>query len=82
MSFPFKVPFEIVSANGVTQGSNGMINVICDEPCAMRRRRSMRPGQGQVEMVYTEMPDGLKVYVRQMEDGSMSIMITKRQIYV
>ena len=82
MMFPFKMPFEIATANGITQATNGMVTISCDEPCNMRRRRTLKPGRGQVEMVYTEMQDGLKVYVRQMEDGGMNIIITKRQIYV
>lgn len=82
MQFPAKIPFEVIAANGVTQGSNGMINIICDEPCNMRRRRTMRIGKGQSEMVYTELRDQLKVYVRQMEDGGINVIITKRELYV
>lgn len=79
-----ELPFEI-SRNGVGAGtgSNGRVVIMSDvNGGTMFRRRSARPGVGNTEMLVVDVGDSVKLYVRQLENGFVQIVITRREIYV
>lgn len=76
-------PFNILQLlNGDITASNGAVLVKSEVPCTMRRRRIMKVGQGgPTEMLYAELPGGVRVYVKQNADLSVTIRITGRELY-
>lgn len=77
-----ETPFEIGSApGGILVASNNRVTVSSDFPCYMRKRRGVAVGGGAAEMLYVQLKDGPRVYVRQFPDGSVAVQITQKELY-
>lgn len=77
-----ETPFEIGSApGGILVAGNGKVTVSSEFPCYMRKRRGFSMGGSAAEMLYVQLKDGPRVYVRQFADGSVAVQITDREIY-
>lgn len=60
------------------------VTVSSEVPSFMRRRRGARMtphGGGLCEMLYVQLLDGTRVYVRQLENGHVDVHVTRREIY-
>lgn len=77
-----ETPFEIGSAsNGTLVASNSRVTVASEFPCYMRKRRGRGIGGFTAEMLYVQLKDGPRVYVRQFADGSVAVQISEKEIY-
>ena len=78
---PFAI--EQVSQNHwVAENANYGVTVASEISASfMRRRRGARIGGGLVEMLYVQLQDGTRVYVRQLENGHVDVHVTRREIY-
>lgn len=47
----------------------------------MRRRRAARLGGAFAEMLYVELEDKTRVYVRQLDNGQLAVVVTKKELY-
>ena len=69
----------------IAENANYAVTVVSEIPGSfMRRRRGgrMTPhGGGTVEMLYVQMPDGTRVYVRQLENGHVDVHVARREVY-
>lgn len=61
--------------------ANCAVTVVSEVPSFMRRRRGAGMGGVGSEMLYVQMIDGTRVYVRQLENGHVDVHITRREIY-
>lgn len=78
-----ELPFEITrNGNGAASGSNGRMVVTSEvNGGTMFRRRGSKAGRGPTEMLVVETGDGVRVYVRQLDNGFVQIAVTRREIY-
>ena len=77
-------PFEITRRDQLSAvGSNGRM-VVTNELNGghMFRRRSTKPGRGNIEMLVADAGDGVRVYVHQYENGVVEIVVSRREIYI
>ena len=78
-------PFEIIPATHDTPalGHNGRVHVTCELPGEMFKRRSVSPTGGlPTEMLVVAVANGPKVYVRQLANGTVTVLVTTRNVYV
>lgn len=78
-----ETPFDLyrTERGWVAENQSHAVTVVSEIPCRMGRRRGMRMtphGGDMAEMAAVELPDGIRVYVRQLENGHVDVTITRR----
>lgn len=75
---------QVSQSHWIAENAKYAVTVVSEVPSFMRRRRGMRMtphGGGMAEMLYVQLHDGTRVYVRQLENGHVDVHVTRREIY-